>query len=195
MFATLNDDPDTLAHILQWGKEHGNSLGSLLRDQECCPLEYACLRNHNRCINILCKYEYEIELHEEDKNIIEKVLKEPDSARNDYHFYRKFLVGDRHVDQFYQGACFLKLIRSRKRKEVDADPVERFIKFKAFANPHYIASHFVEKCKPDGGLEGENFRMCDPIREEFIKVWTSVFMIFFLHGDLVGGLSGLSYIK
>ena len=165
MFATLNDDPDTLADILQWGKEKGYSLSSLLpRDH--CPLEYACLRNHNRCINILCKYGYELKLDDEDKKIIEKVLTEPDSARNDYHFYRKFLLGDRHVDQFYQlTSSFFKLITRRKRREVDTDPVERFIKFKVFANPHYIASHFVEKCKKKPELEGGEFRMCDPIRK------------------------------
>ena len=137
--------------------------------REHCPLEYACLRNHKRCINVLCKHDYRVELYEEDNNIIEAVLKEPDSARNDYHFYRKFLVGDRHVAQFYQLKSFLsfffKLITSRQRKKDNTDPVERFIRFKAFANPHYIASHFVEKCKKESNLAGDDLGICDPIRK------------------------------
>ena len=113
-------------------------------------------RNHNRCINILCKYGYELQLYEEDKNILEKMLKDQDSARNDY--YKKFLLGDRHVDHFY------RLIKKRKREDTVTDPVERFIRFKAYAAPHYIASHFVEKCKQVEDLAGDNFRLCDPLR-------------------------------
>ena len=43
MFATVNDDPDTLALILQWGKENNYSTSSSL-PRDPCPLEYACLR-------------------------------------------------------------------------------------------------------------------------------------------------------
>ena len=148
LFATLNDDHETLGGILEWGKDNNVALG-WTKDQcsgngHHCPILYACLRNYTKCISVLYKYGYEVILHKDDKDIIDKILKgESDFAKNDYHFYMKIWVGDRHVDQFYRLDC-LDLIKSKGRKEdSDTDPVERFLRIKAYANPHYIETEFM----------------------------------------------------
>ena len=56
------------------------------------------LRNYSRCITLLCRFGYRIRLPAEDKEIIEKMLKDNDVVSNDCHFYMKFWLGERHVD-------------------------------------------------------------------------------------------------
>ena len=169
LFATLNDDSETLEEILKWGTENSVPVGwpeDQSNDQHC-PIMYACLRNYTRCITVLYKYEYRIHLPDEDKETIEKVLKINDFASNDYQFYMKLWVGDRHVDQFYRLSC-ISLIKSKKRKASDTDPVERFLRMKAFSNPHYIATEFVENCSEGNCMEEIDFRMFDPIRKSLL---------------------------
>ena len=125
------------------------------------------LRNYTRCITLLYKFGYKIQLPAEDREIIEKVLKDNDVVSNDYHFYMKFWVGERHVDQFYRLSCS-KLIKRNKRKSSDTDPVERFLKIKAFSNPHYIATEFIEYCSKEEEKTPGEFCLYDPIRKALV---------------------------
>ena len=63
LFATLNDDPDTLECLVDWWKEtelnHCNH-----------AIIYACLVNYARCIRPLYKMNYRIPIHEVDKSCI-----------------------------------------------------------------------------------------------------------------------------
>ena len=169
LFATLNDDPETLEDILSWAKDKGVNLRSSEEPSYDvhCPLLYACLKNYTKCISILHKHEYRVVLPSEDKKIVDDILTANDYARNDYHFYMKFWVGDRHVDQFYRLDC-AKLIKEKKRPSSDTDPVERFLRIKAFSNPHYIATEFVENCADGNCPEEKDFRHYDPIRKSLL---------------------------
>ena len=167
LFATFNDDPETLKEILCWAKKRQINL-SIREEGEHCPLVFSCLRNYVRCIDVFCEHGYLIELHDEDKEIIEKVLKEPDVATNHYRLYKRLFAGTRHVDQLYKLDTFFgffNLIKSKERKNPDSQPVERFLRIKAFSNPHYIASKFVQNCRRETDLEEEDFHLCDPIRK------------------------------
>lgn len=207
LFATLNDDPETLEEILIFGKSQNIPLSwpeEEGRDKHC-PVLYACLRNgsiieiiiqsessrcfwiqkyfwlklilktepalrnYSRCITLLCRFGYRIRLPAEDKEIIEKMLMDNDVVSNDCHFYMKFWLGERHVDQFYRLSC-INLIKTNKRKSSDTDPVERFLKIKAFSNPHYIATEFIEKFSKENENrpEDRDFSLYDPIRKSLV---------------------------
>ena len=77
----------------------------------------------------------------EEDSIIQQILTTNDAVENEYNFYMKLYSGDRHVDQFYQ------LIRRKKKMKSETDPVERLLSIKAYANPHYIATEFMENCE------------------------------------------------
>ena len=100
---------------------------------------------------------------------MEKVLQDNDVVSNDYHFYMKFWVGERHVQQFYRLSC-INLIKTSKRKSSYTDPVERFLKIKAFSNPHYIATEFIEKFskEEESCPEEREFCLYDPVRKALV---------------------------
>ena len=141
LFATLNDDPESLEDILKWGE---GKFPSRRRREDCegnhSPILYACLKDYTRCITILYSYGYRVSLPEEEANIISKILATNDAVENEYNFYMKLYAGERHVDQFYQ------LIGRKKKMKSETDPVERLLSIKAFANPHYIATEFMGNC-------------------------------------------------
>ena len=143
LFATLNDDPESLEDILKWGLENKFPF-SRRRDDfvaNYSPILYACLKDYTRCITILYNYGYRVNLPEEEDSIIQQILTTNDAVENEYNFYMKLYSGDRHVDQFYQ------LIRRKKKMKSETDPVERLLSIKAYANPHYIATEFMENCE------------------------------------------------
>ena len=141
LFATLNDDPESLEDILKWGE--GN-FPSRRRREDCegnySPILYACLKDYTRCITILYNYDYRVSLPDEEANIIRQILTTNDAVENEFNFYMKLYAGERHVDQFY------KLIGRKKKIKSETDPVERLLSIKAFANPHYIATEFMGNC-------------------------------------------------
>ena len=143
LFATLNDDFESLEDILKWGVD--NKFPFSLSREACVgnytPILYACLKDYNRCISILYSYGYRVNLPEEEANIINKILTTNDAVENEYNFYMKLYSGDRHIDQFYN------LIRRKKKMKSETDPLEILLSIKAFANPHYIATEFMSNCE------------------------------------------------
>merc|ERR1711936_1212880 len=105
LFATLNDDAETLEDILKWGQEsqflHNINLCEEEGVGKHSPILYACLKDYVKCINVLYRYGYRVNLPEEEETIIQEVLRTNNAVENDYHFYMKLWAGDRHVDQVY----------------------------------------------------------------------------------------------
>ena len=162
LFATLNDDAETLEDILKWGQESQFLDNINLCEEEGVgkhsPILYACLKDYVKCINVLYRYGYRVNLPEEEETIIQEVLRTNNAVENDYHFYMKLWAGDRHVDQVYY------LLKKKKKLGSKKDPVERLLSIKAFANPHYIATEFMENCEHKNVTEKE-FCLYDPVRK------------------------------
>ena len=154
LYVTLNDDPETLEEILDWAVRKGFRLS--WEPEECydkhCPVLLACLENYTRCISVLYKFKYRILLPEEDKNTIEQVLQTENAVMNDWYFYYTLYFGN--VDLRNRG----RRLHANTIKSVD--PIERFLKFKAVANPHYILTEFLE----NSCASTENLKQFDPIR-------------------------------
>ena len=158
LFATVNDDSNTLADILHWSEDNDIS-----RDENFCdklsPILYASLRDYDKCVTVLYKYGYRLKLPIEDERIINDVLMRDDAVTNDHSLFSQLRSGDKHIKSFYR--CL------KKRTDVclsDTDPVERLLHIKAFANPHYVATEFMEKCEGKD-IKEEDFREFDPIRK------------------------------
>ena len=91
LFATLNDDPETLEVILKWAKEHNvvsncNSESGLTHS----PIMYACLKDYVQCVTLLYRYGYRVSLPEVEEKIILEVLRTNDAVENDHYFYMEF---------------------------------------------------------------------------------------------------------
>ena len=174
LFATLNDDSESLEDILKWGVENKFPSSWRREDRVCnySPILYACLKDYTRCITILYNYGYRVNLPEEEANIVNNILSTNDAVENEHNFYMKLYSGDRHIDQFYH------LIRRKKKRNSETDPVERLLSIKAFANPHYIATDFMEHCDHKA-LEEEHFYKYDPVRKSLALARYSKFLSYF----------------
>ena len=71
---------------------------------------------------------------------------------NDWYFYYTLYLGN--SDGNTAG------IKLKADKTESVDPIERFLKIKAVANPHYILTEFLE----NSSNSSEDFRQYDPIR-------------------------------
>ena len=154
LLVTLNDDPETLEDVLNWAVDRGFRLS--WEQEECidkhCPVLLACHQNYIRCISVLYKFGYQILLPDEDRDTIRTILETENAVINDWYFYYTLYFGNDAVRQrgMRLHANTLDLI----------DPIERFLKFKAVANPHYILTEFLENpCHTPQLL-----RLYDPIR-------------------------------
>ena len=171
LFATLNDDPESLEDILKWAMR--KKIPFSRRRQDCVglysPILYACLKDYTRCISILYSYGYRVILPEEEANIIQKILATNNAVENEYNLYMRLHSGDRHVGQFYQ------MIRKEKKLNLETDPVERLLSIKAFASPHYIATVFMQQCEHQV-VEEEEFYQYDPLRKSLALARYSKFL-------------------
>ena len=97
MILTLNDDPESLRAVLQWGENNEQrSLKNALEVGENiiehgkevnCPILVSSLQNFTQCMKKLYKFGYRIGLPAEDKKAIEKVLNLRHAVTSDFHFY------------------------------------------------------------------------------------------------------------
>ena len=173
LFATLNDDPDSLEDILKWGDDKRDRFPFSGRQEDgvdhYSPILYACLMDYTRCIDTLYKHGYKVSLPKEEKKIIDNILATNDAVENEYNFYMKLFAGDRHVSQFYN------LTPWKEEKKSETDPVERLLSIKAYANPHYIAREFMDNCE-NKLIEEKNFSQYDPIRKSLALARYSKFL-------------------
>ena len=157
LLVTLNDDHETLEEILNWAVAEGFSLRC--KAEECvdvdqhCPVLLACHENYTKCITVLYKFGYRVLLPDKDKTTINRVLETDDAVINDWYFYYTLYRGNGDI-RYRAG------IKLKAGKIETGDPIERFLKFKAVANPHYILTEFLENTSNDP----VEFRQFDPIR-------------------------------
>jgi len=190
MILTLNDDPESLKAVLQWGGnnvqlsiENALEVGENINKQRKganCPILVASLQNFTQCMKELYKFGYRIGLPDEDKKAIEKVLNMKHALTSDLHFY--FSLKSKNADEiedlsetfgcatsgkstFFTGPIKEKVIKVSKDSLV-FDPVERFLRFKACADPGYLSVDFIENGKKLRNGEAD-LRLLDPIRKSF----------------------------
>ena len=151
LLVTINDDHETLEKVLDWAR--GKQIPLSWKQEECigkhCPILIACHENYTKCITVLYKYGYKILLPDEDRDTIRTVLETEDAVINDWYFYYTLYFGRASVGD-----------RLRTNAIPSVDPIERFIKFKAVANPHYILTEFLENTAGTS----KDLQQYDPIR-------------------------------
>ena len=176
LFATLNDDAETLEDVLKWGQE-SNFLGQVILSEETgvgkhSPILYACLKGYVKCITVLYRHGYRVCLPEEEEKIVQDILRANNALENDYHFYMKLWAGDRHIDPVYY------FIKKENKLGSQTDPVERLLSIKAFSNPHYLVTEFMENCE-HGNMKEEDFCLYDPVRKSLALARYCKFLSYF----------------
>ena len=151
LLVTLNDDPETLEGILKWAE--GWKAEECVDVEKDCPVLFACHENYTRCITVLYQFGYQVLLPDGDKTRIKRVLETEDAVTNDWYFYYTLYLGNGDLRNRAGISLKADIIES-------VDPIERFLKFKAVANPHYILTEFLE----NSSNSSEDFRQYDPIR-------------------------------
>ena len=86
LFATLNDDPDTLECLVDWWRER-DCLTKGEKNHCNHAIIFACLVNYTRCIKPLYQMNYRIPIHEEDKRCILQILFGCKAMENELQFY------------------------------------------------------------------------------------------------------------
>ena len=71
LFATLNDDSETLNALLEWWKKKKEEENEPPNN---CALVFACLENYVQCIKPLYRMNYRIDLHPEDEADVDQIL-------------------------------------------------------------------------------------------------------------------------
>jgi hypothetical protein len=149
MTATLNDDPATLKAILSWGKkqkmkDHDSQM-QVLEDN---PILLASLDGYTECMKHLYKAGYRIMLLDGDWRIVKTALEQA-----------KIGVEIHYSPTKVKGKARIK----REGWETD-DPVKRYLRFKAYANPDYLSMellHNKEKAT-------KKLKSIDPLRRSFV---------------------------
>ena len=131
MYSTLNDDPETLEAVLEWGT---NNNQEAFKDNR--SLLIALLENYNQCISLLYRFGYRIILPDEDEKSIESKLTKNNALGGDIHFYNT--LTKQNDDQTCPSP------KEVMEDSVEDDPVERFLRFKASSNPLYLSTEFIE---------------------------------------------------
>ena len=122
MFATINDDPESLENILTWGSAFKDmSNDTSVNIQTKCPLLLATLSDFTVCVKLLYRFGYRITLQHEDENRLKEMLKMSHTLSNDLHWYFSLLWGG-GTEDLYQA-------RKRLNNPEEFDTVERFLRF------------------------------------------------------------------
>ena len=131
----MNDDPETLEAILEWGNlkhQKAPEEDSEKTKNLNCPILVSSLENFRQCCRLLYKFGYRITLPDDDATRIEAVLTTEVSIKNICDSFMSLTIPNK---------------RKISRETINFDPVERFMRFKAWANPEYISIEFLENEK------------------------------------------------
>ena len=133
----------------------------------------ACVEDFYRCVKVLYRHELRVELCTEDQKQIGYLITMDHVVANDFHLYYSLYLGSKHVSiEAEFGAKTMKRQTSFKKHQTTPylDPVDRFLKFRAFASPIYISLTFDEtKLTGDILIDEKVFTASDPIRKVRIK--------------------------
>ena len=112
MFAfTKNDDSETLSKVLQMGQDA--KLSCQVKDASGNPIVAASLANDIKCMRLLYKAGYRVLLAEKDWKSVKNLIKAPETR--------------------------IPIRKKSETKRKLEDPVIRFLRFKAYANPFYLS--------------------------------------------------------
>ena len=111
-------DASTLSRVLQFDQEGDDRTNDF--DNRENPLVAASLTNHVECIRLLYNAGYRIRLAEEDSRAVSGSFEVPESS-----LYTRMI------------SLTWSLFTDDEEQQT-LDPVVRFLKFKAFTNPHYL---------------------------------------------------------
>merc|ERR1719318_1816246 len=125
LYSTLNDDPETLEAVLEWGTNNNQEASEDNRS-----LLIALLENYTQCIGLLYRFGYKIRLPDEDEESIASVLNMKNAV-------------DSTMDTYYS-AMKQKDDQTCPSPKFKYDSVERFLRFKASSNPQYLSTEFIE---------------------------------------------------
>ena len=111
-------DASTLSRVLQFDQEGDDRTNDF--DNRENPLVAASLTNHVECIRLLYNAGYRIRLAEEDSRAVSGSFEVPESSL------------------CTRMSSLLWSLFTDDEEQQTLDPVVRFLKFKAFTNPHYL---------------------------------------------------------
>ena len=118
------------------------------------PLVIATIYDWAECIWLLHEYGFEITLHEDDKNRIDLMTETDDISGTSFQYCWNFNFGTRHlenIEDFSKIATGRKIRKFPKKNLGIFDPVERYLRFRAFSSPNYISAAYrkfrTEKCE------------------------------------------------
>ena len=183
VLATLNDDPSTLSTIAnsdcaikvqqsasprQLNREiivagESNELvvpvevGGHSLDRHRNPMLVACTQGYPECVSILYKAGYRFNMYEEDEKFIQRLtsLDHAKAISSIHYLYERMYFGEKSCSTISQ-------LPKKKLVSMDSstefDPVERFIRFRAYASPTYISTTFQES-------DFEELDKVDPLRK------------------------------
>eukprot|EP00092_Neocalanus_flemingeri_P100835 GFUD01128833.1.p1 GENE.GFUD01128833.1~~GFUD01128833.1.p1 ORF type:complete len:954 (-),score=174.91 GFUD01128833.1:65-2926(-) len=178
--ATLNDDPETLEAILEVGEKSSKEcFKKLIHNQGLSdenektsrmnPMIIACVQDFCRCVKLLYRNGFLVDLCKEDLKQIEYLITMDHVVANDWHLYYSLYLGSKHINiEAELGTKTMKRQTSFKKKlHQYVDPVDRYLKFLAFSSPIYISVTFVETECTNFVMDEKLLKLNDPIRKAF----------------------------
>ena len=121
------------------------------------PLLVASTQGFYHCVQILYKSGYTFKMYEEDSQNIEQLTKmnHTMASATKYYLYEKMYLGEKTYQNL---KSFVRKRIVSNRIADDFDPVERFIRFRAYASPTYLSVAFRES-------KFEELKIKDPMRK------------------------------
>ena len=133
----------------------------------------ACVQDFYRCVKVLYRHGLRVELCKEDQEQIEFLITMNHVVANDFHLYYSLFCGTKHVniEQEFGGKTTRRRRHPSFKKVPHAtylDPVNRFLKFRAFASPIYISLTYDATPTTGDFIQDEKILTeKDPIRKAF----------------------------
>ena len=138
LISTMNDDPETLEAILNWGKEKGMCRWSPNHVEEN-PILLASLEGYTECMKHLYKAGNRIHLFDEDW---ESVRTQNNHGLKTVTYGQKV---SRKPTMKKKALVAMSSLILRQGNVLESDPVNRYLRFKAFANPNYLSLKLIHK--------------------------------------------------
>ena len=140
---TKNDDSETLNEVLQLLRDANLSFEVSEASEN--PIVAASLASDIKCMRLLYKAGYRVRLAEKDWKLVKNLIKTPETR--------------------------IPIRKKSETKRKLEDPVIRFLRFKAYANPLYLSLELAEgKLQRAGGgttTSRKSFVFRDPIKKAF----------------------------
>ena len=152
LFATLNDDPDTLEMLKDWWKEKESSQDLTGEEVKHChhAIIFACIMNYTRCIRPLYQMGYKIELHKEDEKYINDILN-MNGMVNNMQFYFHLWCGTSSIDpqRIFSAQESIEYKDFERGRERESIPLQNLRNSASAAVKGVTKSKLAQKCPFD----------------------------------------------